>query len=258
MDDFSYQKVKNYIRFYFCLCCEEQSAGPPAQCLPRWPRYPHLTDEQTEPQKGEIICPRSCTQDTVIYSWTPVSWLQPMALVPFAPALPKDICVSRGGGSLLWKKWWDDEEFPLFHSNCPRVPCLGEMRLRGKIKALSTVPWLEFQGHIGNGTSISMELWVSMWERKVLGYPVETPKGSTRFSYLEPNLQQQEGLRIRWSSLRQVPFFTIFLQINYLILCLSFGNRHRETHQRPRSHTARKWHTDSSSGLPVSKGSVNT
>lgn len=36
------------------------------------------------------------------------------------------------------------------------------------------------------------------------------------------------------------------------------GDRPRETHQRSQGHTARKWHTDSRSGLPVSKGSVNT
>lgn len=50
-------------------------------------------------------------------------------LPPITPALAKDACVSRGGGSPPRKKWWDDEDLPLFHSDCPRVTCLGEMRL---------------------------------------------------------------------------------------------------------------------------------
>lgn len=49
-------------------------------------------------------------------------------------ALSRDARASRGGGSLPRKKWGGDEELPLFHSNCPRVICLGKMRLWGNKK----------------------------------------------------------------------------------------------------------------------------
>lgn len=50
--------------------------------------------------------------------------------LPPVPASSKDACVSERVGSPPRKK--DYEELPLFHSNCPRVICPGEMRLREK------------------------------------------------------------------------------------------------------------------------------
>lgn len=71
----------------------------------------------------------------------------------------------------------------------------------------------------------------------------------------EPSLQQEVEMGKKWSSLPNVLsfFFIIILQVNCFSLFLAWGNRHRETHQRPQSHTARKWQIQTQTCL-FSKG----
>lgn len=77
--------------------------------------------------------------------------------------------------------------------------------------------------------------------------PVRKPKSMHQILLFktekEPSLQQEVEMGERWSSLPKIVsfFFIIILQVKCFSLFLACGNGHRETHQRPQSHIARKW-----------------
>lgn len=103
--------------------------------------------------------------------------------------------------------------------------------------------WLKL--HINNEVSLSGECAASSWERKELRCPLKNLKMhqiSLFKTEKEPNLQQEEDLGEKWSSLSTVPssFFTFTLQVHCFLVYFYDVVIDTETPQRPPTRTARK------------------